>query len=142
MLTSRHNAVLGLGFGLAVLLTGCSSSTPAGSSAPDVTTASSAPDAPTSEPATPAATCGLTPGGADLISWLRVPTIADSAQILGSVDLVHCLPTAETYADSSPTGPGYCSVLATASANPGYNADATPALRPRRGVLVAVGPAC
>jgi hypothetical protein len=61
--------------------------------------------------------------------------------VLGSYVAATCEPTAKMFQDTSPTGPGYCTIAAYASDNPGYDTDATPAKRPRK-ALVRVGPAC
>jgi hypothetical protein len=139
-------------FSLAMALAGCGSgsntagrTSPPAAPTPEVsptdTVASSAPT-PTTAPTGSASTCPLKPGGADLIDWNRAPGVLDGAILLGSVDLFHCKPTVDTYASMQPTSAGFCSILATASANPGYNVDASPARRPLHGVLVEVGPAC
>ena len=163
-MTLSRSASTGIGLLLAFALSGCggaSSTTvsPAATDAPAPATvdapASDAPvtdapapvpvDTPTSDAPAPqgASTgCALQPGGPDLIAWFRTPGIQDAAQILGSVDLAACKPTADTFASTAPMGEGFCSVLATASANRGYTADASPVRRPTRGVLVEVGPAC
>jgi hypothetical protein len=120
----------------AVSVAGCSSSS----------TTAKAVNAPTAtDAATPAGTSG--PDHCplrtkeDLIEWMRVPTLQDSAIAVGDVDLVHCQPTADTFPQTAPTQAGYCTVLARALDNPGYNANASPALRPRK-PLLSVGPAC
>ena len=153
LLRSRSDCI---GLLLAFALSGCGgassttvspAATDAPAPAPVDAPASDAPatDAPVSDAPAPAPSetgCALQPGGPDLIAWFRTPGIQDAAQILGSVDLAACKPTADTFASTAPMGEGFCSVLATASANRGYTADASPVRRPTRGVLVEVGPAC
>lgn len=131
--TRRVDAALGLI--LALTITGCSSTTATAPPPPAAVTDSAA------QPSASPSRCGLTPGGEDLIAWYRAPGNADYAQTLGSVDLSQCKPTAETFAQASPTSPGYCSVLARSADNPGYDTQQTPAVRPRKS-LVEAGPAC
>jgi hypothetical protein len=70
-----------------------------------------------------------------------VPRVVDSAQLLGSVDLGSCRPTVQTLQDTSPKGSGYCTQVALASDNPGYDVNATPPAALKK-VIVAVGGAC
>lgn len=77
----------------------------------------------------------------DVIVWMRIPGVQDSAQVLGNYDQQNCEPTFKTVQETSPTEPGDCTEAAWASDNPGYNVDATPARRLKH-VYVAVGPAC
>ena len=65
----------------------------------------------------------------DLIVWTRWPGVQDFATKNGDVDLVHCIPTLDGWRDWEQTGPGYCSAIAWASDNPGYDVDARPAPR-------------
>ena len=82
--------------------------------------------------------CNLQPTSRDLIIWERRPRIQDSAVEVGDVDGVNCKPTLDTWPASEPTGPGYCSKIAWASDNPGYDADARPA-SPLKKVIDEVG---
>ncbi|MEU8591330.1 hypothetical protein AB0C59_30700 [Streptomyces sp. NPDC048664] len=77
----------------------------------------------------------------DVILWMKVPGIPDSAQVVGEYDLTHCEPTFQNITHTSPTEPGYCTEAAWASDNPGYDADARPAKHLKK-VQVTVGPAC
>lgn len=63
------------------------------------------------------------------------------AQVLGNYILATCEPTLKMLQETSPTDAGNCTEAAWASDNPGYNADAEPAKRPKN-VQMAVGPAC
>lgn len=89
---------------------------------------------------TPSPSCTL-PDDRDLLVWYKVPTLQDSAQELGEVDLANCTPTVDTIMSTSPTGAGYCTEVAYADQNPGYNADATPAPRLKH-VIEEVGAGC
>lgn len=77
----------------------------------------------------------------DVDVWYKVPTIPDSAQVLGSYNAATCESTFKSLTDTSPTGPGYCTEAAWASDNPGYNADAEPAKR-LKDAQVSVGAGC
>lgn len=77
----------------------------------------------------------------DLIERNVSPGTQPLAFTLGNVNLNQCKPTIDTFAASSPTGPGYCSQLARAADNPGYNVDATPAPALHK-VLIQIGGAC
>ncbi|MFF7192659.1 hypothetical protein ACFZAM_02935 [Streptomyces sp. NPDC008079] len=77
----------------------------------------------------------------DVIIWMKVPGIPDSAQVVGNWNQATCKDTFDTLPDESPIGPGFCTEAAWVSDNPGYDADATPAKRPKK-VQAAVGPAC
>ena len=92
------------------------------------------------KPAT-SATGDPCPPTRDVIVWMKVPDLPDSAQVLGNYDQMNCETTFQSLPESSPTGAGYCTEAAWASDNPGYNADATPAPRLKK-IQVAVGPAC
>lgn len=72
---------------------------------------------------------------------MKVPGIPNSAQVVGNYAQMNCEPTFQNLTHTSPTGPGYCTEAAWASDNPGYNADAEPAVRLKK-VQVSVGPAC
>ncbi|MEU8688831.1 hypothetical protein [Streptomyces sp. NPDC048665] len=77
----------------------------------------------------------------DVIMWMRVSGIPDSAQVLGGNGYPNCESTFDMVQRTSPNVPGACTEAAWASDNPGYNADATPAKRLKK-VQVSVGPAC
>lgn len=72
---------------------------------------------------------------------MKTPGVTDSAQTLGNYNLATCESTFKYLQETSPTGAGNCTEAAWASDNPGYNADADPAPRPKK-VQVAIGPAC
>jgi cytoskeletal protein RodZ len=77
----------------------------------------------------------------DVDVWYKVPTIPDSAQVLGSYNAATCESTFKSLKDTSPTGPGYCTEAGWASDNPGYNAEAEPAMR-LKNVQVSIGAGC
>lgn len=109
----------------ALLLTGCGSGTStASSSTPpaSATTASAQPK--------PAKTCKVT---RDLIVWTKTPG-GTSAQTLGDVSLATCETTLDMLKETSPTGPGNCTIAAWADDNPGYNVDAATPRRPKKAV--------
>jgi hypothetical protein len=74
----------------------------------------------------------------DLIIWERRPQILDNAYEVGDADLSQCKPTVDTWPANEPTGPGYCSKIAWASDNPGYDTDVRPA-PPLKKVVEEVG---
>ena len=115
-------------------------------SAPTATTLSPKPEpattAPTTNPPTTASPTEKTCGPErDVVVWMKVPDLPDSAQVLGNYNLATCEPTFQWLQETSPTDAGYCTEAAWASDNPGYSADAEPAKRPQ-GVQVTIGPAC
>lgn len=87
------------------------------------------------EPTSPG--CDL-PTSSDLIIWDHRPRLADSAFEIGDADLSACKPSLDTWKAGQPTGPGYCSKIAWASDNPGYDVDVRPAL-PLKKVIDEVG---
>lgn len=95
----------------------------------------------TKPPAKPKASAKACTPTRDVIVWMKVPSLDDSAQVLGNYDLVTCETTFQSLQETSPTDAGYCTEAAWASDNPGYNADATPAKRLKK-VQVVIGPAC
>lgn len=116
-----------------VTLAACTSSHPPSVAQPADTATLTSP--------TPAsATCALTTSR-DIIVRDVTPRLPPAAQVLGDVDYAKCRPSVETLPEEAPTGPGYCTQIAWASDNPGYNADATPAA-PLKKVIVEVGPGC
>lgn len=85
--------------------------------------------------ASPTTTCAYPVGqGADVIERFVVPGQQATAELLGAHALCG-------FVAASPSGPGYCTQIAWAAANPGYNPEATPA-RPLKGVLKSAGAAC
>ncbi|MFJ8006102.1 hypothetical protein [Streptomyces fagopyri] len=83
--------------------------------------------------------CG--PSRGDVITWSKVPGLPDSAQLIGGFNPGTCRSTFDDLPNESPTQAGYCTLAAWARDNPGYDADARPAKRPRK-VQVSVGPDC
>lgn len=92
---------------------------------------------PTSNPIPITGPCDM-PTTRDLIIWERRPRIPDSAFTVGDADLSQCKPTVDTWPAGEPTGPGYCSKIAWASDNPGYDTEARPA-PPLKKVIESVG---
>jgi len=96
--------------------------------------------APVAAPATSAASCMPTE---DLIERDIVPGQQPTAFTLGNVGLMtgQCKATVDTLADTVADKPGFCSQLARAADNSGYNIDAVPAT-PLRKVIAQAGPGC
>ncbi len=86
--------------------------------------------------------CGF-PQAPDVIYWVKTPGQAAMAERLGAYNLGNCTRTADqTQLDkSSPQGSGYCTIVASIAANPGYNFDAEPSVRPK-GVEAQSGAGC
>lgn len=86
--------------------------------------------------------CGF-PQAPDVIYWFETPGQKPVAQRLGAYDYGNCTRTADQaqLSKSSPQGPGFCTIVASLRANPGYNFNRTPALKPN-GILAEVGGAC
>lgn len=146
----------------AALGKGKTSSTPTAASTPSAPAASAAPStasrptetqpasskpaahpssaAPSTAAADPEPSCAL-PNGRDVLVRYIVPGLQANAQELGEVDLVQCESTLDYIAQTSPTGDGYCTQVAWASDNPGYNPDTVPA-PPLKKVIEAVGGGC
>ena|ERR1700674_1529574 len=108
-----------------LLLAACGSQatvTPAASGAPTATVTTSA----TANAAT-GTSCDAS--GPDLLVRYITPSLSPAAQTLGSVahTASGCEPTVTFLQQTSPTGAGYCTQVALASDNPGYNVDANPA---------------
>jgi hypothetical protein len=99
--------------------------------------ASAAPNEAVTSPAPRSGRCDM-PTTRDLIIWERRPQILDSAYEVGDADLSQCKPTVDTWPAGEPTGSGYCSKIAWASDNPGYDTDARPA-PPLKKVIEEVG---
>jgi hypothetical protein len=92
---------------------------------------------PGSSPIPKTSSCDM-PTTRDLIIWEHRPRILDSAYTVGDADLSQCKPTVDTWPAGEPTGEGYCSKIAWASDNPGYDTDARPA-PPLKKVIETVG---
>lgn len=72
----------------------------------------------------------------------KVPDRPWNAQLVGDINFVTCTRTSyDEVSQTSPLGDGYCTQVAYASDNPGYNVDATPA-PPLRDVFIEVGAGC
>ena len=78
------------------------------------------------------------PTTADLIIWQHAPRLVDSAFEVGDADLLRCKSTLDTWRADQPTGTGYCSKIAWALDNPGYDVDVRPA-PPLKRVVDQVG---
>ena len=133
--------------GAVLALAGCSSGTskpvaaPSPTSAPAsvATTATPPADTSTSQPAVPVDTCATPlPDKGDVIVREIFPNVPIDAMELGGTDPERCVWTMDSLKTSQPAGPGYCSQVAWASDNPGYNADAVPA-PPLKKVQVTIG---
>lgn len=130
----------------ALLLAGCSSSTSKPATAPvaqpSTSVASSATPAPatsSTQPAVPSETCATPlPDRGDIIVREKFPNVPIDALELGGTDPEHCVWTMDSLKTSQPTGPGYCSEVAWASDNPGYDPSVTPA-PPLKKVQVTIG---
>jgi hypothetical protein len=83
--------------------------------------------------------CALNQSANDVIVRYVSPGLAPSAQLLGDVSIATCGPTVEFIRSTALTDPGFCTSVALASDNPGYDFDAAPALQ---AVIAAFGPAC
>lgn len=95
---------------------------------------------PSTAAAAPEPSCAL-PNGQDVLVRYIVPGLQPAAQELGEVDLAQCESTLDYIAQTSPMGDGYCTQVAWASDNPGYNPDTLPA-PPLKKVVEAVGGGC
>lgn len=135
----RTRIAVAIGAGAVLALAGCSSSTSKPSAAPTsqaaapVATSATPADVPsTSAPATTAAvstassTCNL-PDKGDVIVREVFPNVPIDAMELGGTDPEHCTWTMDSLRTSQPTGPGYCSEVAWASDNVGYDPNTVPA---------------
>ncbi|MGW3200700.1 hypothetical protein ACWDBD_40275 [Streptomyces sp. NPDC001118] len=89
----------------------------------------------------PSASSKACPTVGDVIVWMKVPGVPDTAQELGGNGGADCESTFKLMQRTAPTVPGTCTQVAWASDNPGYNADAEPAARLKK-VQVVIGPAC
>jgi hypothetical protein len=119
-------------FALAACGSSPSSSTTAPSTAPAVALASGVPVS--------SGPCTLKPQR-DLLIWEKSPTLPAIATRVGDVDIVHCAPTLQTWIEGQPAGAGYCSKIAWADDNPGYDENASPATALKE-VIDQTGPAC
>jgi hypothetical protein len=105
----------------------------------------SAPAAVASPSPAPAASCSP---GPDLIVRTVAPGAQPTAQAMGSYRTGNgCQPTVDLLRQTSPTGPGYCTTVALASDNPGYEeqyiyAPSPPPAPPLQHVILAIGGGC
>jgi len=116
-------------FGLAA----CSASTSTPTPAPPA-------HSPAPKAAAAAAPCKLktTFNYIERVVWPPQPA---TAQEIGNIDLGNCTPTLQDFTETAGTAQGECTSIALASANPGYNVNASPAPRLHR-VLMRAGPGC
>jgi hypothetical protein len=124
-----------------VTLTACSSLT--SSSVPSSPAPAATPAAATREAAAspaPSRSCALKTTF-DYIVRDAEPGLPALAQVIGNVDLANCTPTLQDFAQTAGQAQGECTSIALASANPGYNVNASPA-PPLRKVLMRAGPGC
>ena len=121
---------------VALSLTACGSTAPAATSAATAA-ASTAASSPAAE-ASPACTLKTT---FDYIVRDTEPGLPASAQEIGNVDLGNCTPSLGDFAAGAGQAQGECETIALASANPGYDVNATPA-KPLRKVIESAGPGC
>ncbi|GAB2553605.1 hypothetical protein GCM10027167_71280 [Nocardia heshunensis] len=77
----------------------------------------------------------------DLLIWQRWLGSPDTTLQVGDVDIVNCVPTLDNWRVGQPANAGYCSKIAWADDNPGYDDSARPAA-PLKKVLDEIGPAC
>lgn len=91
-------------------------------------------------PTSPASPCALEHEH-DLIVWTTKPHAPAAAVLVSDVNPAACRLTVDEFRGTSPTGPGYCSVLARPADNPGYDPEAAPAPKPAV-ILQQYGPAC
>jgi hypothetical protein len=86
----------------------------------------------------PTSHCDLSPTDRDLIIWQKFPRLVADALEVGDVNMALCKPTLDSWRDGTPTGPGYCSKIAWAADNPGYDVEVKPA-PPLKKVIDSVG---
>lgn len=143
----RRTPMLAVAAG-ALLLGGCSSSLDKPVAAPTgqvptttgVATTATPSAAPSStQPAAAAETCATPlPDKGDVIVREIFPNVPIDAMELGGTDPEHCVWTMDSLKTSQPTGAGYCSQVAWASDNVGYDPNAVPAL-PLKNVQAMIG---
>ncbi|MDF3284652.1 hypothetical protein [Gordonia sp. N1V] len=73
-----------------------------------------------------------------IILWEQWPNTPADAIEVGSMDKTTCEPSIESVEATLPTAPGYCTKLAWATDNPGYDVDMKPAA-PLKEVIDTVG---
>ena len=142
-MTTRRIPALTVLAAAVLTVAGCSSSpatTNANSQTIVVTTGATHSSAAAAAASSVGPTCDLTKEP-DVIVWYKVPTLQDSAQVLGGWDPETCKSSIAKIMASVPTGTGYCTAIAYASDNPGYNADATPA-KPLKHIIEEIGGSC
>lgn len=100
------------------------------------------PVAPSASPAPATTTTGCPlPNDVEYLERDTVPRLPPSAIRIGAVFVALCKTTVDALPLVSPLGDGYCTQLALASDNPGYDESATPAA-PLRKVVAQVGGSC
>ena len=123
---------------------GCSSSGPssdASTNGPSVYGSATVPTTTTAK-ASARGQCKLRQGQ-DVIEWVKTPGQPATAQRLGDLDYTDCVHTwdQKTLKAQTSTLPGFCTIVASLTGNPGYNIDAVPARKPKR-ILGEAGAAC
>lgn len=116
--------------------------TPVSTPVPTATPVSATPP-PTAAPKMPDVP-GCTPTqGEDLLVRVIAPGVPAFTTLLGdkSVTVRGCEPTITVQERTAPKGPGYCTQIALARDNPGYDVSADPA-PPLRKVIMQVGGGC
>ena len=81
------------------------------------------------------------PNDVEYIERDTVPRLPPSAIRIGAVFLPLCKTTVDALPLTAPTGDGYCTQVALASDNPGYDESVVPAA-PLRKVAAQVGGSC
>lgn len=89
-------------------------------------------------PTSPLPSC--TPSAANVIVRIVGPG-ATSVEELNAEDVLHCQPTIELIRQTAPQGAGWCTTVALAADNPGYDLRATPP-PPLRHVVASIGGSC
>lgn len=122
------------GLGLLALLGACSSPNGPATVRPQPTALSNSPTTPL------AISCSLQVTR-DVLLRVAGPQEPAETQRLGDVDFVHCRHTVDDVSTLAPQAPGYCSTVAYASDNPGYDENQVPS-RPLQAVIASSGPGC
>ncbi len=121
----------------ATSLTGCGGDTMPSTAQPEATSPVATDG---SQSSAPSSRCTLVTKR-DMLIRMVSPNLPVAAQRIGDVDLAHCKTTLETFATSQPMAAGFCTQIAWADDNPGYDENARPAPALKK-VLQEVGPAC
>jgi hypothetical protein len=127
---------------LALLACPCLALTGCGAGSHSATGANPAPTTSVTTAPTSAAAASCTlPTEPDFIERIRTPRLPESAVLVGSANLARCITTLAGLPAETPTGPGYCTWIALASDNPGYDIAATPAPALKK-VIAMYGASC